>query len=83
MQDQIFEGETVDERLQRGAGRARAARQIDLSRTAPVIRAADIGEHVACPVLHDDDGEAAAVGEIVFLARHHALDCALQGGTDR
>ena len=38
-------------------GERARARQIDLARLAPIIRAADIGEHIARPVLDHDDGE--------------------------
>ncbi len=67
MQDEIVEGETIDKGLERGAGRTRAARQIDLARLAPIISAADIGEDVAGPVLDHDDGEAGVIVEIGLL----------------
>jgi len=73
MKDKIVEGEAVDERLECGAGRARAHRQIDLPRSPPIIRAADIGEHIARPVFDDDDGEAAAVLQIGALSGCHPL----------
>src|SRR3974390_3573839 len=83
MQDEIVEGETVEKRLQRRAGRTRPGGEVDLPCPAPIVGAAEIGEYISRSVFDDDDGEAAAVFEIGALAFGPARDCILQRSVQR
>ena len=82
MQDEIVERETVDEGLERRTRRAGTPRQIDLAALAPVIGAADIGEHVARFVVDHDNGERGVIVEIGALLHREAFDGSLQVGVD-
>ena len=82
MQDQIVEGPTIDEGLERRTGRTGAARKIHLPGAAPVIGAADIGQHIARPVLHHHNGNVGAIVEIGPLLFRQPFGGGLKGGIE-
>ena len=59
MDEAVLEGEAIDERLQRRAGRAHRAGHVDLPGAAlvEIIRRADMGEHVAALIVDREDGD--------------------------
>ena len=84
MQQPVLEGETVDEGLQRRAGRAQRIAHVDLAGAAGVeiIGGADARAHLAALVVDRDNGDGNLRAKRAGAFQRELLQVALQTGVD-
>ncbi len=85
MGDAGFEGERIDERLQRRAGRAQRLGHIDRAgaRCRKIIRAADMGANFACRIVDDENGDGNFRAEPLRALMRQLFQRGLPAGRER
>ena len=78
MERAVVEGQGVDQRLQRRAGRAVRAHQVDLAGAAEIVAAAQPGHDAAGAIVHHDHRDLRLVGELAALLGDELAEARLQ-----